>query len=59
MKKWMRNSLWITILASGLTLMFAQNGHAASRIKMGKGGYAGMVLIPAGPFTMGRNDGPR
>ena len=58
MKKWMRNSLWITILASGLTLTFAQNGLAASRIKMGKGRYAGMVLIPAGPFTMGRNDGP-
>ena len=58
MKKWVRNSLWITILASGLTLTFAQNGLAASRIKMGKGRYAGMVLIPAGPFTMGRNDGP-
>ncbi|MBT3351210.1 MAG: SUMF1/EgtB/PvdO family nonheme iron enzyme [Nitrospinaceae bacterium] len=24
----------------------------------GKGKYAGMVLIPAGPFTMGRNGGP-
>ena len=54
MKKWMRNSLWITILAFGLTLTFAQNGLAASRIKMGKGRYAGMVLIPAGPFTMGQ-----
>ena len=40
-----------------LAAAFAEMAHAAS-LQMGKGRYAGMVLIPAGPFTMGRNDGP-
>ena len=40
-----------------LAAAFAETGHAASP-KMGKGKYAGMVLIPAGSFTMGRKDGP-
>ena len=58
MRKMMRYQLWIVLLAFGLTLTFVEFGRAASRIRMGKGRYAGMVLIPAGPFTMGRNDGP-
>ncbi len=58
MRKMMRNHLWIFLLAFGLAVVFGENGYAASRIRMGKGKYAGMVLIPAGPFTMGRNDGP-
>ena len=58
MRKMMRYQLWIVLLAFGLTLTFVEFGRAASRIRMGKGKYAGMVLIPAGPFTMGRNDGP-
>ena len=48
--------IWILLLAL-LAAVFAEMAHAASP-RMGKGKYAGMVLIPAGPFTMGRNDGP-
>ena len=48
--------IWILLLAL-LAAVFAEMAHAASP-RMGKGRYAGMVLIPAGPFTMGRNDGP-
>ena len=40
-----------------LAAAFTETGHAASP-KMGEGRYADMILIPAGPFTMGRNDGP-
>ncbi|MCH6545189.1 MAG: SUMF1/EgtB/PvdO family nonheme iron enzyme [Deltaproteobacteria bacterium] len=35
---------------------FAPGGKAASL--EGKGKFAGMILIPAGPFTMGRDNGP-
>ncbi len=35
----------------------APGGTAASL--EGKGKFAGMILIPAGPFTMGRDNGPR
>ncbi len=34
----------------------APEGNAASL--EGKGKFAGMILIPAGPFTMGRDNGP-
>ena len=49
--------IWILLLVF-VAAVFAETAGAASAPKMGKGKYAGMVLIPAGPFTMGRNDGP-
>lgn len=48
--------IWMLVFVL-LAGAFVETAHATSP-RMGKGRYAGMVLIPAGPFTMGRNDGP-
>ena len=54
-----KKSIGVWMLVMVLTVAaFAEMAHAVSAPKMGKGKYAGMILIPAGPFTMGRNDGP-
>lgn len=54
----MGKTVWVWVLVFVLAFAaFAETAHAAAP-KMGKGRYAGMILIPAGPFTMGRNDGP-
>ena len=48
--------IWVLVFVLAFAA-FAEMARAASP-KMGKGRFAGMILIPAGPFTMGRNDGP-
>ena len=59
----LQRSPWFTRLAAALLLgasiaisALAPEGNAASL--EGKGKFAGMILIPAGPFTMGRDNGP-
>jgi iron(II)-dependent oxidoreductase len=52
-----KNILAVLLLAASIgSLAFLQGAKAASSGRQGK--FSGMVHISAGPFTMGRNDGP-
>ena len=46
------------LAAAAVAVFFASAGVAAAAPGMGKGKFVGMLRIPAGPFTMGRNGGP-
>ncbi len=54
------NNRWRIPLLFALLLFFAggEAGLSAPSPQGGGGRYAGMVLVPAGPFAMGRDDGP-
>lgn len=60
MRKSPGNNRWSIPLLFALAVFFAgaEAGLSAPSPQAGGGRYAGMVLIPAGPFTMGRDDGP-
>ena len=49
--------VFLLAFAAGGALNPLPPGAKASPVE-GKGKYAGMILIPAGPFTMGRDTGP-
>ena len=53
-----RRSFVVLAAAAAAAVFFASAGVAAAASAMGKGKFVGMVRIPAGPFTMGRNGGP-
>ncbi len=50
--------LAFALIAAGLAVLLAGESRAAPLKSPGKGKYAGMVLVPAGPFVMGRDGGP-
>ena len=49
---------FVVLAAAAAAVFFASAGVAAAATAMGKGKFVGMLRIPAGPFTMGRNGGP-
>jgi len=48
-----------TILVMFLAMIAAREIRAAAAVETQGGKFAGMVLIPAGEFTMGRDSGPK
>ena len=51
--------LVFAILFMFLAMIAAREIRAAAAVETQGGKFAGMVIIPAGEFTMGRDSGPR
>ena len=48
-----------TILLMFLAIIAARETRAAAAVETQGGKFAGMVMIPGGGFTMGRDSGPK
>ena len=54
-----RKLIVFTILFMFLAMIAAREIRAAAAVETQGGKFAGMVIIPAGEFTMGRDSGPK